>query len=876
MATIKHFKTNVLLKSIIGKDLINDDNIAILELVKNSYDANSKKVSVAFENLKTNDDETVDTYSSKSSKIIVQDFGIGMNEDDLENKWLNIAYSEKKQKKIAYNRVLAGAKGVGRFSCDRLGEYLDIYTKKKGGDIFHLFVDWKSFEIENNRDLEIQKIDVTLNKIPPQNFKKVTGYDLFESGTILEISKLRSRWASHEKATKKWDIQRLIDLKKNLEKLINPNQAFNKNTFAIFLQAEEFLADEKSEPEHKKVNGEIKNKIFEKLDFTSTCISSSIDSTGKIITTSITDKGRDIFILKEKNVQFNRLKNLSVVLYYLNTYSKIYFARQTGIRSVDFGSVYLFINGFRIPPYGDAGDDWLGLEIRKGQGYARFLGTRELIGRIEISDESNQYRIVSSREGLVKDQNYIQLTNGYFYHTLKRLEKYVVEGLDWDRLTKKKGKQDNAEEIDDNNANIKKYISDFEKKVNSKNWRFSPEDERYFEDQVTKNKRILSLIDNIIDVSPQNIIEIYINEELIVELGGQEKERADQEFKKIIENISSLSDENVNTLLSKIEQEKNAFQQSLDKLTKFSPDKFSKETSAAFKQSNKLLSVTSKEIDKNREIINKLIEQKKEAEKKQREEEEKRRLAEEEKRKLEEQLALEKEKNTYLLSSKRSLSEDAKGLIHNVKLTSKRSKQNAQNLYDALKEDKLKKTLGLKWASEIIYNSDKALKISNLITRANFKANADYQDVNIIKYIEQYFDLYNIMYEDNKIKFSIETKEVKFEKRISILDLSLVLDDLISNSVKANAKNIQIVISKTRNNDLKILFSDDGRGVAAKFNDSPDVIFDLGVTTTDGSGIGLNYVRTTLSKMQGTIKFVGNNKLLKGATFEIVITQAYN
>ena len=52
-----HFKTNVQIKSIIGKDLINDDNIAILELVKNSFDADAKRVDISFCNLKNNDDK---------------------------------------------------------------------------------------------------------------------------------------------------------------------------------------------------------------------------------------------------------------------------------------------------------------------------------------------------------------------------------------------------------------------------------------------------------------------------------------------------------------------------------------------------------------------------------------------------------------------------------------------------------------------------------------------------------------------------------------------------------------------------------------------------------------------------------------------------
>src|SRR4051794_11142194 len=133
-----HFRTNVLLKSIIGKDLITDDNIAVLELVKNSFDANSKKVEILFLNTQNNDDNLkAQKPTPKSSKIIIKDIGVGMNELDLTDKWLNIAYSDKKQKREEFGRLLAGNKGVGRFSCDKLGQFLEIYTRKKGDNILH-------------------------------------------------------------------------------------------------------------------------------------------------------------------------------------------------------------------------------------------------------------------------------------------------------------------------------------------------------------------------------------------------------------------------------------------------------------------------------------------------------------------------------------------------------------------------------------------------------------------------------------------------------------------------------------------------------------------------------------------------------------------
>ena len=231
-----HFKTNVQIKSIIGKDLINDDNIAILELVKNSFDADAKRVDISFCNLKHNDDSHIEQYSDKTSRLIIQDDGIGMNSIDLQEKWLNIAYSEKKTNSRQFNRMMAGAKGVGRFSCDRLGKYLNLYSKKSGDEYVVLKIDWEKFEIDN-RETEIQSIPLDYEIISNSQLLQ-RGFAPFEHGVILEIIKLRSNWVTYN--VDNWLTDKLTNLKKYLEKLINPNQAFEKNDFGIYLNADEF------------------------------------------------------------------------------------------------------------------------------------------------------------------------------------------------------------------------------------------------------------------------------------------------------------------------------------------------------------------------------------------------------------------------------------------------------------------------------------------------------------------------------------------------------------------------------------------------------------------------------------------------------------
>ena len=116
------FKDGKVASNSISWNDININNISVY--------ADAKRVDISFCNLKNNDDQenTNDSYTEHTSRLIIRDDGIGMNLEDIENKWLNIAYSEKKNNSRQHNRMMAGAKGVGRFSCDRLGHYLNLYT----------------------------------------------------------------------------------------------------------------------------------------------------------------------------------------------------------------------------------------------------------------------------------------------------------------------------------------------------------------------------------------------------------------------------------------------------------------------------------------------------------------------------------------------------------------------------------------------------------------------------------------------------------------------------------------------------------------------------------------------------------------------------
>jgi len=817
-----HFRTNVQIKSIIGKDLITDDNVAVLELVKNSFDANSKKVEVIFENIVQNDDdEIIMIPSSNTSKIIIKDTGIGMDLIDISDKWLNIAYSEKKEHSENFGRLVAGNKGVGRFSCDKLGEYLDIYSKKKDANYVHLFIDWKKFEVDNDKYLDIEDISLNVDEISPSDFENVTGFENFEHGTLLKISKCREIWTA----------RKILSLKRQLEKLINPNQAFRQNNFDIEIKASEFIKEDINKAEYEKINGKIKNKIFEKLNFRTTSISSSISKNGETITTILQDRGREIFKLIEKN-KFNLLKDIYIAVYYLNTYSKIYFSKQTGIRSVDFGSISLFINGFRIPPYGDEGDDWLGLEIRKGQGNKRYLGTREIVGRIEITDNNDQFKIISSRTGIVNNAPFLQLTKssspfGYFYKIFRRLERFVVEGIKWDSAKEKE--------------------TVLEEKINKAGWSSSKEE--YIENDLSRNKRILSVINKIIDARKDEVIELVINEDFISDILDEQAKKSKEELNNILAEIENkeLNVEEVTSLLTILKSKTNDLDDFASTFSEFSEN-------LPKAQLNKLSTLQQSFITKQSELI--ILESKL-------------REVEQREKQAKEELELEREKNTYFRTSSRTISEDAKGLIHNIKITAKTINSNIDTLYEKILSGQIKEKEILTRLSVIKFNAEKAIKISQLITRSNFKTQADKQYCDIVKFIEQYIALYSDIYDTNSLHFEINTNSSSLERKLSILDLSLIFDDLISNSEKAKATQIQIDIHNPSKNALKIMFSDNGIGVEKKFEQKFDQLFELGVTTTDGSGIGLHSVRKALKEMGGNIQLLGNGKKLRGATFEI-------
>lgn len=416
MATTEKFRVSSHLKDIIGRDLVTNEFVAIFELVKNSFDAGANRVDIEFD--------------PESSTITIVDNGQGMSQADIRDKWLFVAYSEKAmidtesyRDKIKPAGQFAGSKGIGRFACDTLGEQLELYSTATGSTaVSKLYIDWTKFEKDSTTEFQSVYVDLGKTSSFPEIFNTQAPLN---HGTVLVLKNTR-----HE-----WNEERIKRLRRDLAKLIDP---FGTTTHVAVYT---WLIDG-STTAIDGVDGAVGNEIAELLQEKTSRIEVLIED--NFINSTLFDRGRRIYSIREPSpyLEINDAR-IEGQIYFLNRSAKKTFTSRMGVRSVEFGSVFLFLNKFRIFPIGEENDDTLGLNRRKQQGQSRYLGTRDIIGRVDISALPKRFREVSSRDaGLVEDARSRSLFEAIRKHMIFRLERYVV-GVNW------KDKQDQDRDTSD-------------------------------------------------------------------------------------------------------------------------------------------------------------------------------------------------------------------------------------------------------------------------------------------------------------------------------------------------------------------------------------------------------------------------------------------
>lgn len=370
---VVNFKVSSAIKDLIGKELITDKNVAIFELVKNSFDADSSEISVEFN--KTN------------NVISIRDNGCGMSDDEVINKWLFIGFSDKKNNS---EKLYSGNKGIGRFSCDRIGQYLKL-TSVKNKIKTSLLIDWNLFEADQNKEISNISIEV-LSDITDEH-----------NGTILEMYGLRDDW----------DVEDVRKVESQLKRLVSPN----KNDVDVNLSIV-FINENGTKTEHSN----IKNDVFEYMQNKAIYISTIIS--GETIRINLFDSGNLVLSNTIKNTTL--ITSVDFKVFFASQSAKTIFKRQTGQEIVNYGNVFIYKNKFRIYPFGERGYDIFGIDIRKSQGHYRYLGSREIFGWIDITDYENHFLEATSRDhGFVENNYYIELRDAYYEFVHKPLESYV-------------------------------------------------------------------------------------------------------------------------------------------------------------------------------------------------------------------------------------------------------------------------------------------------------------------------------------------------------------------------------------------------------------------------------------------------------------------
>ena len=825
------FKISSALKDLVGKDLITSDNVAIFELVKNSYDAYANHVVITF----------------TENKITIADNGKGMSLSDLKNKWLFLGFSAKKDgtedevndKQKSYRdkirRFYAGAKGIGRFSCDRLGRLLTITTKTRDSLLAEqILVDWANFEVDQK--IEFDNVDVEHRTLNVDNVFP----DQESHGTIIEIEDL------HDEETP-WTRKHILELKRSLQKLINPYSETNDFVIEIVCEREQKMDLQKLHDgvgfDRDIVNGPLKNSITEILKLKTTQIDVRI-SDGFVYTT-LTDRGVDIYRIREHNILFPMIKNATVSLSFLNRAAKYNFTRLMGVDSINFGSVFLFRNGFRILPFGETGDDSWGIDFRAQQGRARYLGSRDLMGRVDVTVEDvSELKEVSSRDSGLVDTPMARQVKDLYKQCHKRLERYVV-GVLWGESFLRNEYYKNEEVAWNARKELQKVDKDSEDPSFVLHSSFGSKIDfvRLVKTLTSDNNvEVLSYNSDLANfvtssLEPQDIKLQFISdlETIARRTGSQSLENSVEEVKRKIEELSRQKEEAERKAAEAESRQREAEEKAL-KAEGMRREAEARAKSEEEKRRSAELARLRAENEKIKADNARLI-----AEKKTKEEATKRKQVEKEKQ-------LETLKVEFY---KKASNPDTDALIHHVKNNNSRINDKVDELirYVVDVEDFDKKEEVLVSLSIIKKLSQKTLAATDLILNCDL-AKSDSQKINLPMFLKGY------LAEEVKttLKCHFSTDVDLFAIYGSKLDLALLIDNFIKNSEDWHASNIWFSCVR-HNNDLELDVYDDGEGLIDSFRQDPNQIFEFAKSgKPTGSGFGMYLIKETLNSLRATIE----------------------
>lgn len=399
----------------LGRDSIKDHSTALLELVKNSYDADATKVDI-------------EIFSETKDLIRVSDNGFGMTLDELKNSWLRIGYSGKRvSTKSKLGRRKTGEKGIGRISTDRLGSTLELRTKSKNDKLTGLKVNWDDFDVEGKSlsDIRVEIFEPSKINLPTKDGKpSATGTEIIIERQRQPWSKLNIENLHQELSALTPPFEHVQDFKISLVNDIYPlpSEEINSNYLdAAEIKIEAYYPGTGSEIIYTywdKYNGK---EIIEKIEWSNLLTRTGLDSS---------------------NLIDNQIRSGSMTI-------KLYFFLREGasVKDLDFNltklrefldnnaGIKIYRDRIVVKPYGfpssQFGYDWLGLADRKAKDPAGIgrsanysVTPNQLVGAVFIARDSNiELADSAAREGLVESEAFYDLKS-LVMGTVNMLESY--------------------------------------------------------------------------------------------------------------------------------------------------------------------------------------------------------------------------------------------------------------------------------------------------------------------------------------------------------------------------------------------------------------------------------------------------------------------
>ena len=402
------------LLTMLGDQLIKNERIALVELIKNAYDADADRVEVRFE------DFNEDMSHNAGSRIMVRDDGAGMTLDTLRTQWMSPASPQKfldkqqgRGKTPSKKRAIQGEKGIGRFAILKLGRVVTVTTRPHEAENetvlqydFARFDD--DFVLENGmaRDIFLDEIRIDCSQSKPT---KLPGA---KHGTVIEIQNLKGVWNNYIIDRLCRDVSNLTDPVSRITR----NEASTSFEIAIFCNGELRSVEAENTETLKSL---IEDKPVLNIQGRFHARKNAFVFESENIKNEISLKDTKITGLWVWRKRFRQAGGGAVAKqkygcgdfrfqFYIFDFSRRIDGKHALIQTekdlLKEHRIYLYRDDMRVYPYGDPEDDWLNIDVTRGTGRAGdFFSNDQIIGWIDITQEKNpNLRDKTNREGLIE------------------------------------------------------------------------------------------------------------------------------------------------------------------------------------------------------------------------------------------------------------------------------------------------------------------------------------------------------------------------------------------------------------------------------------------------------------------------------------------